>query len=184
VADEFTARIQGADEVIRKFEEYRKAARITAYEVLLHQGRNFAIQATREAMAVAPKKESLRKMLIALSKRGGLKVKKAGRTAAQEIARRLAAVGSIAKGFSCARKNLKGVSEVYQLSRSENWRTGAVEIHLEGEKPYITATNKMAGILKAEAKHGIIRKAVSRLLADMQVYIDRKAEEAKTKAGL
>jgi len=184
MADEFTAKLQRVDELVRKLEAYRKASRLTMYEVLIHQGRNFAIQATKEAIKISPRKESLRKFLFALSKRGQLKIKQAGRTAKQEIARRIAAIGSIRLGFSCARRNLKGVSEAYQLSRSDNWRTGAVEIHLEGEKPYITATNKMAGILAAERKHHIIRRTIARLLADIQVYLDRKTREAKAAAGL
>lgn len=170
------------------FRLYAELANTTVYAAIYKFARKLAFELYAQTRDVAPEVQAIFELPAKLQ--WHIKRRRAGLGVEQEIWLRARAVGYTSLGWLSAAKEMgmsKSKGEPVEdesepdasdlQSRTEIWKFGGIEIHLNGTEPYIQIVNMTTGVEHVEAAHGIVERALASVTADMEKYIQRKLDE-------
>ena len=162
---------EGLKDMQDALRKYDLASSKTREEVLMHRGNRFAWS----LFGVFNAQGRRTKRKIMATRAGKMVVRNGGkRTRGQEKARRIFAAGYTATGWLPAMRRLTKRGTARPLADVKNPK-GSVKINMK--KLVIELINSTPGAWEADKKHRLSDKAARKQAADMQKYLQRKADQ-------
>ncbi len=182
----------GRDRFQATLNKYLELNKRNCRELLAKKAKSFSVESYKLLKSAAPTPQKVKDDVLALGwrvkRKAGAwplkKVEKRGSTGplnrmrAAVIRRRQRAIGSVASGMIPAMTQL-GAKPTSKDSSTFQHPQGRLDVLTGSDTtPGLCVVNGQPGSVKVETQHGIVDKALAVIEADIQVYLDRKSEEA------